>query len=388
MIFFSRILSYSTLSKKILFYFSFYLIFSNILVAQTITFDEWKNFSDPSKIPTEVSLQKSNNNLDLVKFKDRFYVMFRTAPSHFPSKKVKMYVISSSDFRKWDFESEINMQSDIREPRFAVWHDSLFCYFFQGGTTWYKFQPKQLFVISTIGNRQWTAPSSIGLDGFFPWRLRIKDDELLLSAYNGKNLYNKAHQNELRLFKSKDAKHFTPISKETQVSMNAAEEGEFIFDSSGILYSVVCLEGYGGLLCKANKDSIYKWEYKKTKYKYDSPLFFEHKNDIYLISRRNMDGACDRSKEGKKPHRMYNLVCYSLTKKKTSLFKLNKNNLTLSYILDLPSTGDCSFAGIEKLSETDYLVMNYSSDISKKEKNWIRGQSGKTYLYWSVMHIK
>jgi hypothetical protein len=386
-LFFSILNCFSS-SKKIFLYSVFCISFFNGLFSQIITFDEWKNFSDPSLMPAEVHLQNSNNNLDLVKFKDRFYVVFRTAPTHFPSKKATMYIISSTDFKKWDFEYSINMQSDLREPRFAIWHDSLYCYCFQGGKKWYKFEPKQLFVTATSGNKLWTLPASIGLDGFVPWRLRIKNDVLLLSAYNGKNLYNKAHQNELRLFKSKDGRRFAAISKEPQINVDAAEEGEFIFDSTGTLYSVVRLEGYGGLICKANKDSIYNWHYVRTKYKYDSPLFFEHTNDIYLISRRNLDGATDRSREGKKAHRTYNLVRYSLTRKKTALFKLNKNDLSLTHILDFPSTGDCSFAGIEKLNDTDYLVMNYSSDISKKEKIWLRGQEGKTYLYWSVLHIK
>ncbi len=356
--------------------------------AQNITFDDWKKFSDPAIMPAEVILQNSCNNLDIIKFKDRYYNAFRTAPTHFASKKTRMYIISSADFKKWDFEYEINTESDLREPRFAIWHDSLYFYCFKGGTKRFKFEPKELFVMATIGNNHWTSPASTGMDGYVPWRLRIKGGKLLLSAYYGKNLYNNKHQSELRLFSSADGRHFKPISKEPQINVKTAEEGEFIFDSIGTLYSVVRLEGYGALICKASKDSIDKWHHVKSKYKYDSSLLFEHKNDIYLISRRNLDGPCDRSKEGKKPHRVYNLVRYSLTKKRTSLFKLNKNDLSLTHILDFPSTGDCSFPGIQKLNDTDYLVMNYSSDISKKERIWLRGQEGKTYLYWSVMHFR
>ena len=355
--------------------------------AQTITYDTWQKFSEQSLMPQGVTLQNSNNNVDLIQFKGRYYVGFRTAPSHFASKKTRMYVVSSSDFKKWDFEYVVNTQSDLREPRFVEYHDSLFFYCFAGGTNWLKFEPRELLVMATAGNKQWTIPSGFGMDGFVPWRLRVKDDRILLSAYYGKDLYNNKHQSDLRLFSSTDGRHYKPISEEPQVNVKTAEEGEFIFDKSGTLYAVVRLEGYGDLICKAHKDSIDKWNYIRTKYKYDSALLFEHNDDIYLISRRNLDGVCDRSKEGKKPHRMHNLIRYSLTRKRTALFKLNKDDLSLTHLLDFPSTGDCSFPGIQKMNDTDYLVMNYSSDISKREKNWLRGQEGKTYLYWTVLHI-
>lgn len=363
------------------------ILCDSIISAQNITYDPWQKLSTRELMPVEVNLQKSNNNLDVVQFKGRFYSAFRTAPSHFASSKTKMYVISSADLKKWDFENVIDVQSDLREPRFAVWGDSLYLYCFKGGTKALKFEPKEVLVVATLGNKLWTNPVSLGLDGYVPWRLRVHNNTLLLSAYYGKDLYNSNHQSDLRLFKSDDARHFVPISKEPQISVPTAEEGEFIFDRKGDVYAVVRLEGYGALVCSADKDSIANWKYVKTKYKYDSSLLFEHDNEIYLIARRNLDGACDKSEENKKPHKTYNLIRYSLTKKRTTLYKLDKRTLNLTPLLDFPSTGDCSFAGIQKLNDTDYLVMNYSSDISKKEKIWLRGQFGKTFIYWTVLHI-
>ncbi len=374
--------------KRIFVTILFFFSFLNFLSAQTITYDSWEKFSTPSQMPAEVHLQDSNNNLDLVKFKNRFYVAFRTAPTHFASPKTTMYVISSTDYKKWEFEYELNVQADIREPRFVVWNDSLYLYCFKGGTKKFKFEPQELLVTGTFEGKNWTKAASVQLDGYVPWRLRVYNNELLLSAYYGKDLYNNKHQSDLRLFESRDARHFKPISKEPQINVKTAEEGEFIFDSTGTLYAVVRLEGYGGLVCKANKDSLDKWQFVKTKHKYDSSLLFEHNNDIYLIARRNLDGPCDRSAEGHKPNRAYNLVRYSLTKKRTALYKLDKTALSFAPVLDFPSTGDCSFAGIQRLTDTDYLVMNYSNEISGKEKIWLRGQFGKTYLYQSILHIK
>jgi hypothetical protein len=360
------------------------------LTAQTITFDTWQNLTVQENMPAPVVLQHSNNNLDLVKFKERFYVAFRTAPTHFASSKSTIYVISSPDLKTWKYEYTIFRASDLREPRFAVLKDSLFLYCFRGGTKLFKFEPQEILVTTTAGDYRWTNTYNIGLDGFVPWRLRNRNDTLFLSAYYGKELYNNKHQSDLRLFTSQDGRAFTPISKAPQIDLQTAEEGEFIFDKNNDLYATVRLEGTGSLVCKADKDSIGKWNYKRYKYKFDSALLFNHEEDIYLVSRRNLDGNIDKNEESKKRHysRMDNLIRYSSTRKKTALFKLDKEQLEMKPILDFPSTGDCSYPAIQQLNEHDYLLMNYSSDINKKEKNWIRGQLGKTYIYWTVLHMK
>jgi hypothetical protein len=108
------------------------------------------------------------------------------------------------------------------------------------------------------------------------------------------------------------------------------------------------------------------------------------------VSRRNLDGEMDKVKHRKseKQGKGRNLIRYSITKKVTALFKLNKDSLTLDLVTDFPSTGDCSYAGITKLNNNTYLLMNYSSDITKRKKNWISGQLGKTYIYYTKLHFQ
>jgi len=143
------------------------------------------------------------------------------------------------------------------------------------------------------------------------------------------------------------------------------------------------------LVCSADKTSIGNWKKLRSKTKYDSALLFDHNEDIYLVSRRNLDGEIDKTKNRKneKQGRIRNLIRYSITKKVTALFKLNKQDLTLSHITDFPSTGDCSYAGISKLDENTYVLMNYSNDITGRKKNWITGQLGKTYIYWTTLRF-
>lgn len=355
--------------------------------AQTVKYDDWQNLTTSGKLPAQCKIQHSNNNLDLVKYHNTFYMAFRTAPNHFASKKAVLYVVSSTDLENWIYETEFALGYDLREPRFAVYHDTLNLYFFRGGKRTFRFEPEFVFVTRTAGNRKWSPHQSVNLDGFVPWRLRERNDTLYLSAYYGKELYKGSHHSNLRLFFSTDAVHWNNLSSEPQIDILNAEEGEFIFDKQGNLFATVRLEGTGALVCSAEKNNLTTWQKKRTKTKYDSALLFDYKNDIYLVSRRNVDGDMDKVKNRKndKQGRVRNLIRYSITRKVTSLFKFNKDSLSLELVTDFPSTGDNAYAGIAQLDDNTFVLMNYSSDITRRKKNWIRGQLGKTYIYWTKL---
>jgi hypothetical protein len=367
----------------------FFCLLAGSVFAQTIKFDDWQNLTTSGKLPPQCKIQHSNNNLDLVKYHNKFYLAFRTAPTHFASKKAMLYVVSSTDMENWNYESEVAMGCDLREPRFAIYHDTLNLYFFRGGTHMFKFEPKEVLLCRKSKAGAWSAPVSVNLDGFVPWRLRERKDTLYLSAYYGKNLYQNKHKSNLRLMWSTDALNWRNISEEPQVDILSAEEGEFIFDKAGNLFSTVRLEGTGSLVCRADKATIGNWQKKRSKTKYDSALLFDYNDDVYLVSRRNVDGEIDKTKNRKneKQGRMRNLIRYSITRKVTSLFKLNKDSLTLNLVTDFPSTGDNAYAGITKVDDHTFLLMNYSSDITRHKKNWIRGQMGKTYIYWTKLRF-
>ena len=315
--------------------------------SQKIKFGEWKNLTTSGKLPLECKLMHSNNNLDLVKYKGKYYLAFRTAPTHYASGKTKIYIVSSYDLDKWEFEAEIALGRDMREPRFAVYHDTLNLYFFTGGQSVFSFEPHQLLMCRSIGSHYWNQPITTNLDGFVPWRLRERNDTLYMSAYDGRNLYNKKHRSDLRLFFTTSATNFQRFTVAPQIDAEHAEEGEFIFDKKGDLFATVRLESSGALICKADRTSIGCWSKVKTKNKYDSALLFEHDDDLYLVSRRNKDGEMNRYSDSvlTKRQQIHNMVRYWFTKKVTSVFKLNKKDLSLTLVSDLPSTGDNAFPG-------------------------------------------
>ena len=53
-----------------------------------------------------VELADASNNLDVVRHQGRSYLAFRTAPTHFASRNVRLYVVSSADERNWRLETD------------------------------------------------------------------------------------------------------------------------------------------------------------------------------------------------------------------------------------------------------------------------------------------
>lgn len=371
-------------------YYFFILILSfstRFSFTQNITTSEWNQFIPSDVIPKNIDCKNSNNNIDLVQFKDKYYCAFRTAPTHFASKKTKLFIISSSDFMNWKYETAFFVNADMREPRFAIFKNQLHFYFFEGGTKMFKFEPKHIWT-SILTDTGWCAKIKTNLDGFVDWRFRTQDEKLYLSAYYGVNLYNKGHQANLRLFTSEDGTNFTAISEQPQITTKGAEEGEFIFDNQGNIWSTIRLEGSGSYLCFASKDSIDKWSKKFSKLKYDSALMFEHEDEIYLVSRRHLKGNATEVEIPTKKQRRKNLIHYSFSKKVTALFKINKDKMEIEHVMDFPSTGDTAFPAIAQKDSDTFYLLNYSSNIHKRDKIWIGGQLGKTYIYQTELHFK
>jgi hypothetical protein len=365
--------------------FLFVYIFFSVSYAQSVRTDEWKRLVPSEGISGDVKFRHANNNLDIAFYKGRYYVAVRTAPSHFASKKTKLYIISSTDFEHWRKETEFYIKADMREPRFSVFQDKLFFYFFEGGTNMFKFEPKHIWVSIYDGNA-WAEKQKTDLDGFVNWRCRVWEGKMYFSAYYGVNLYNSEHAANLRLFSSEDGIHFAPISHEPQITTQGAEEGEFIFDAEGNLWATVRLEGSGSYLCYASKDSLGKWKKKFSKVKYDSALLLGLDSEIYLVARRNLKGDATPVENPDKKQRRKNMVGYSLSRKVTALFRINKDKMEIEHVMDFPSTGDTAFPGAAQKDGSSYYLLNYSSDINKKPKNWLRGQLGRTYIYWTVLH--
>ena len=353
--------------------------------AQGIQQSPPRPFAPGPNMPGDLALMNSTNNVDVVVFRGRCYAAFRTAPTHFASRRTRIVVVSSPDRQRWEREADFTlMESDLREPRFLVYRDKLFLYFFRAGSNPLTFAPQSIYAVERTGPGAWTEPRAIFRPGYVVWRARTFQDRAYMSVYLGAGLYTtRDRPGDLRLLTSTDGYEWTPISDAPQVSDVSAEEGEFAFDDDGNLAATVRLETHGALVCKAAHDDLAHWQCRYTPYKYDSALMFRQDGAYYVVARRNVAGPFDAEPYWMPTpvHRAWRLARYSLTRKRTCLYKVDTDALRLNPLFDLPGRGDTAYAGMAQLDTNRVYIVNYTSALDGFDWPWLGGQLAGSTLY-------
>jgi len=344
-------------------------------------------------LPSEVVSQVSHNNLDIVWFGGRLYFAFRTAPHHFASDKVVMYVVSTEDQRSWRFETKLALGTDVREPRFLAVGGRLFLYFAVLGQNFLAFEPQGARVIERLGEAEWSAPDPIFDPSFIPWRARnIGGTGYLIGYTGGENIYQGTEPTvDVYFLKTHDGRSFSPVVPGRPVVLTGGgSETDFAFLDDGSLVAVVRNElgdedRWGSKICRAEAGDLGKWTCKPDPKKYDSPLVFRGGNDVWLIGRRQLanDGNYDlfQTDLTQEAQTTSYEAAYWKTPKRCSLWKVDPVGLTVSFVLDLPSNGDTCFASAVQLHRNSFLVYNYTSPLDGKERSWLGGQQGPTLIY-------
>lgn len=348
--------------------------------------------------PKEVKTQPANNNLDVIRFDGRLFLAFRTAPKHFASDQVEMYVVSTKDEKTWEFEAKFFQKTDLREPRFFVWKDKLQIYFAQLGKSQTAFEPGQMFKSTRNKLGDWTQEEKVFKPGFIPWRFREYQGKPIMVGYDGgENIYKfNGEPLHVYLLTTTDGKTWAPFNPAREfVLKGGTSETDIAFDDAGNLFAVARNEagdkdGFGSKICRATKDDITKWTCKPDPKKYDSPLLFTHKNEIYLVGRRNMTETGHYDLQQKEELTLQqrateNQAAYWKEPKRCSLWHVNKVTLKVKHILDLPSRGDTCFPSILKNSDNQYTIYNYSSDIDGPDRGWLDGQLAPTFIYSHIL---
>lgn len=348
-------------------------------------------------IPHECTVMRSNNNLDVACYRDRLWLAWRSAQTHFAGAESVINVISSSDMgNTWEFETTIAPGRDLREPRFLVLDGRLFLYWFEAGTNPVKFEPGQIHVICNSSGA-WSEPVPISESGYVVWRARTLSNRAILSVYRGgEEIYTtRPSPTTVELWESRDGFNWAPLEGECHPVHTGGTETDFALLEDGSLLAITRKEGpYGGWgtdICRSAPDDWTRWTISSDPRKLDSPLMFVSGGRYFVIARRQVPfhGRYDLKLNLLPPlvrTRFYQLI-YWLTPKRTALWEVDSERLEVSWIADLPSRGDTAFAGVVELGDGKWLVYNYSSPLDERDRIWIDGQLSPTYIYATTLMI-
>ncbi len=351
---------------------------------------------DREAMPRGVASQASHNNLDVIWHDGRLFFAFRTAPSHFASRDVVLYVVSTTDQREWVLEASFALSKDLREPRFLAVGGKLLLYFARLGEVTLTFKPEAMMVSEQRAGCDWSPPvelDAVGKEGFIPWRARTLDGTSYLIGYvGGENIYELEEGGlEVYWLKTEDGYRFEPVvPSQPVVLVGGSSETDFAFLDDGAVVAVSRNEsgddtGFGSKICRAEASALGDWRCASDPKKYDSPLVFRHRDRVYLIARRQVanDGNFDLMRDDIPPEDRG--VAYQTeywnTPKRCALWQVDGAALTVKHVLDLPSNGDTCFASVVPLSDRHYLVYNYTSPLDDPLLPWNDGQFGETFIY-------
>jgi len=327
---------------------------------------------------------------DLAAFKDRFYLAFRAAPSHFPSKSSRIHIFSTHGLNDWQSEHSITTDLDIRDPQFLHFNGSLYVFYMSHSMRLFNHEPVSIFYIKKT-EFGWSSPVSLPFKHSGFWNIKAKDGTVYISLYTRNGEQNRRVKRHFALFSSNDLQDWqpvftSPITRERLRSYQTSES-TFAFDHHGNIFGTIRSLIYPNLNFSINMEHPSDWSMRVDRFKCDGPRLFEHRGRYYLVARRS-----EFYRLRAEPFRFFNrwrslrnVIRYSLSKKRTALYHFDPHTLQIDHIQDLPSHGDTGYSAIARMDQDRFLLVYYSSPINaNNDHSWLRGQiAGNTRLYQS-----
>jgi hypothetical protein len=272
---------------------------------------------------------------DLVRFRDRWYCVFREGAGHV-SPDGALRVISSDDAVKWESAALLtSTNSDLRDAKITVTPDGqlMLC----GAEALHdksKHTHQSLAYFSKDG-RKWSDKQSIGDPDFWLWRVTWHKGKAYGIGYSCGD-----KDQSTRLYSSTDGKKFD-VLVERLFDVGYPNETSLVFDGD-TAYCLLRRDGNPNTgLLGVSQPPYTKWEWKDNGVCIGGPHMIRLPGGRFVAAVRLYDDA-----------------------NRTSLCKIDPQSGKLEELLKLPSGGDTSYAGLI-LHDGLLWVSYYSSHEGK-----------------------
>ena len=285
---------------------------------------------------------------DLLRFKDRWYCVFREGKSHV-SPDGALRVITSSDGNAWESLSLVESSKfDLRDAKITTTPDGRLMLNGAGMIANSKVRYFSMTWFSSDGGKTWGAGRKIGNPGFWLWRTHWHQG----TAYSmGYSTERDRDTRRLRFYKSSTGKEFETLVKQMTAPAGCGEDKIlFLKDKTAL-----CLLRHetGDKLAQLGTSSppYTDWKWRDMNHRIGGPNMIQLADGRILAAVRLYKGGT-----------------------RTSLLWLDPKTATMTEALKLPSGGDTSYAGL--VWHEGLLWVSYYSS-----------HAGKTSIYLAKVRV-
>ncbi|GAB4158383.1 MAG: sialidase family protein [Planctomycetaceae bacterium] len=296
---------------------------------------------------------KHNAFTDLIRFRDRFYCVFRESEAHVGGDG-KLRVLVSQDGDHWKSAALIAEKGiDLRDPKLSITPDNQLMIVaggsvYRGGTKILGRQPRVMF---SKNGKKWTPPLRVLEEGDWLWRVTWRNGIAYGVSYRTappKGQSAKSSDWLLVLYKSSNGKKWERVT-ELQVP-NRPNETTLRFLPDGKMVALVRREAGNRFGWIGTAEAPYKkWNWTETRHRLGGPNFIRLPDGKLWAGSRSYPGGAKT-------------VLASMT---TTEYKP---------VLTLPSGGDTSYPGL--VWHEGVLWMSYYSS-----------HQGKTSIYLAKIRL-
>ncbi|MGV3754843.1 MAG: exo-alpha-sialidase [Verrucomicrobiota bacterium] len=296
---------------------------------------------------------KGNHNAftDLVRFKSRWYCAFREAEAHV-SPKADIRILSSKNGRDWESASVIEMRGhDLRDPKLTVSPDGKWLELLAGDTLREGNKPATLshsFIARSHDGIAWSRIDYVAPEQEWLWRITWHKKKAYGVAYDVRPEIRALRQFTTRLYVSDDGVKFQPLA-DPLCDEIGSNEATIRFANDGTAYVLQRRDGpdkQTTAFLGTSHPPYKEWTWK------DLGVFFGGPNFIQIP-----DGRWIAAGRMFRPDEAGNRV------PRTVICELDVVQGALRPLLDLPSGGDTSYAGLQYYG--NLWVSYYSSHEGK-----------------------
>jgi hypothetical protein len=279
---------------------------------------------------------RHNAFTDLIRFKDRWFCVFREGKGHV-SPDGALRIITSTDGKTWESAALITSpNSDLRDAKINVTPDGRLMLSGAEAVNKPTTHRHQSLVWFSADGKHWSHRQEVGDRDFWLWRTTWHKGKAYGFAYG-----TRKDNRLIRLFTSADGKKFSTLIK-TAFDAGYPNETSMVFLPDDKCYCLLRRDGKPNTaqLGVANPPYI-KWTWKDLGVRIGGPHMIRLPDGRFVVVARLHD-----------------------RRTRTSLCWLDPEKGTLTEALKLPSGGDTSYAGLA-LHEGLLWISYYSSHQGK-----------------------